>query len=258
MRLLIKSIQFHFLSYWSTPLNFWSGVIGMLVNNILTLLGVWAMLFAGKSQLDSSRDLFLITNFVMMTAWGLVHIFLGGVRSLDQQIQRGSLDLILTTPRSLFLMSAITASSLPAWADLILGIFGLFALSLNYGGFFLFHSFYMIILATLALFSLFILIGALTFWMNRTESLIDVLVNIILVFNTYPIFQNNFENKLFIFVIPILLAGVIPAQLIIAPSIKIFLLEFCGSFLLYFFCTSVFKLGLKKYQSSSLFTGIRS
>lgn len=255
--LFIKSAIFHFQTHWSSRAHFWSGVLGMLVNNALTLLGIWAMLFAGKPDLDPARDVFLITNFLLMIGWGVVHVFLGGVTNLDQQINEGGLDLALVTPRAPFLLLSYSKSHLPAWGDVILGLIGIVIYSFYYGPFFFAHSILATAVSTLSLYAFFLFIGCLAFWFRRTESANSVLLNICLAFNTYPVIDTASGLRWILFLSPILLAGVIPARAITNPSLELLGLEIVGGIILFILVRAFFYLGLKRYQSNSGMSGQR-
>jgi ABC-type uncharacterized transport system permease subunit len=223
----------------------------MIVNNSLTLLGIWAMLFAGKEQFNEARNNFFLMNFVIMAAWGFVHVFLGGVARLDTQINEGALDLAMTTPRSPFLMLSITRSDLPAWGDMLLGLIGLVGFSIYLGPVFFLRATLMTTFASLAIYSFFLCVGSLAFWFRRTEAAYSVLVNMFLAFNTYPIFSEGAGFRWAIFVMPALLGGVIPARYILNPSLRTLLIEAAGSIAFHLAARLIFALGLKKYQSAS-------
>jgi ABC-type uncharacterized transport system permease subunit len=251
IQLIAKFSKCHLASQWSSQSNFWSGVIGMLVNNYLTLLGIWAMLFAGKPALDSLSETFLITNFILMLAWGAVHIFLGGVSNLDQQITEGALDHALIAPRSSFLLLSLNKSHLPAWGDLILGFFGLFVFAFRFGFLFFLQSIFISIFAIIALFAIFMFIGSLAFWFRRTEAVHLVLVNICLAYNTYPIVDTGTGMRWLLFMLPILFIGVVPAAFVVQPDLNIMVYEIIGSLLFYLLVRQTFYFGLRKYQSNS-------
>lgn len=253
MRLLLKSALFHFQTHWSNKANFWSGILGMLVNNSLTLLGIWAMLFAGKDGLVEARDSFFVMNFILMLAWGLIHLFLGGIANLDTQISQGGLDLAMTAPRSPFFMLSLTSSQLPAWGDLILGAVGLGIFAVKWGGLFFAHAVFISAFASLALYSFFLFVGCLAFWFRRTEAAHSVLINMCLAFNTYPIFDGAGSGfRWGLFFAPILLVGVVPAAYLRDPSLYVLGIEAVGSILLFLAMRQLFFLGMKKYQSASV------
>lgn len=256
LKLIWKSAQFHFDTHWVNQTHFWSGVVGMLVNNALTLLGIWAMLFAGKLHLVEASDMFFVTNFILMVAWGFIHIFLGGIARLDSQINEGGLDLAMTTPRSPFLTLSLTTSDLPAWGDFTLGLLGLMILSFKFGFLFLLHVLVMLVFASLSLYAFFIFVGCMAFWFRRTEAINSMLVNFCLAFNTYPFLSKDGGARWILFLAPILLSGVIPASYIMSPSMEGMLGEILGSFLLYYLAKKFFYLGMRRYQSTS-FLGLQ-
>ena len=211
------------------------------------------MLFAGKASLVEARDSFFVMNFILMLAWGLIHVFWGGVTNLDTQINQGSLDLAMTTPRSPFFVLSLTSSHLPAWGDVILGSLGLGIFAFRLGPIFFLHGILITAFATLALYAFFLFVGCLAFWFRRTESAHSVLINLCLAFNTYPIFSGaGAELRWTLFVVPILLIGVVPASYFLHPSWSVLGVEIVGSVLLYLAMRKFFFIGLRKYQSASV------
>lgn len=251
MRLLWKSILFHVETQWSSQSNFWSGIIGMIVNNALALTGIWAMLFAGRSEWNETRDLFLMMNFTLMIGWGIVHVFLGGITNLDSQINRGSLDLALTAPRHPFFLLSLTRSYLPAWGDILMGGLGIGYFLLQKGILSFLVGFSLCAFATIAMYSFFLLIGCQAFWFRRTDAGRSVLLNICLALNSYPIFDER-GPRWVIMLTALFLVGVIPAQYFSHSSWQLLTIEIVGSICFFVVASLVFNLGLRRYQSVSV------
>ncbi|HPI41137.1 MAG TPA: ABC-2 family transporter protein [Pseudobdellovibrionaceae bacterium] len=252
MRLIRLAISAHLRTQWSSQFNFWSGVLGMLVNNFMILVGVWAMLFAGKEQFLQERNNFFIMNFVLMFSWGVLHVFFGGITNLDQQIHKGFLDISLTHPRSPLLSMALTQSYLPAWGDVILGGVGLAVFAYQLGWMFFIGALIMTISSFVALFAIYVLIGSLAFWFRRTETAYSMLVNMFLAFNTYPVIDGSVLSlRWTTFLIPLLLIGAIPSTYLQQPSVEVFLIEVVGSILLVLISYGVFRMGLLRYKSTA-------
>jgi ABC-2 type transport system permease protein len=250
---VFRAAIFHFRTHWSNQANFWSGITGMLVNNSLILFGIWAMLFAGKSHLNESRDGFLMMNLILMLAWGCLHVFGGGATTLDTQITQGHLDSAMTTPRAPLLVLSLTSSYLPAWGDMLLGFIGILAFSFRLGPVFFLHALLISIFATLALLAVYLFIGCLAFWFRRTDNAHSVLVNICLAFNTYPVYEGSGAGpRWMIFILPLLLSGAVPAAYLVNPSLKMLALEAGGSVVMFFLARAVFHRGLRRYQSASV------
>lgn len=257
MQLVLKAIKYQFLSQWSDKYHFFTGIIGMLVNNTMVLVGIWAMIFAGKTGLNEARDGFLIMNFVLMLSWGYLHCFLGGISTLEKQINDGTLDLALVGPRNPFLVLSINKSYLPAWGDIALGLIGILIYSFKLGIIFFFQALLMSVFSFVALYAFFLSIGSLAFWFRRLDVANNVLINMCLAFNTYPIFNGDYLHRWLIVLVPILLVGLIPSDFLLQPSLKLLLVELIGSILFFFVARFVFYYGLKKYQSNSLLGSYR-
>lgn len=251
MNLLLRALRYHLQMHWSNQANFWSGVLGMIVNNALVLLGVWAMLFAGKAGLDDSRDQFFLMNFMIMLSYGSVHVIFGGISQLDRQINEGGLDLALVTPRNPILMLSITSSHLPAWGDLLLGFLGLLFFALRGQPWILVQGMALAAFAALTMYSFLLLIGTLAFWFRRTEAAYSVLINVFLAVNTYPVLASGTSLRWRLFLVPALMAGSLPAELLLNPSPRLVALEVGGSLAFYLIARAAFASGLKRYQSVS-------
>lgn len=257
MKLLWLAFLAHFNSHRSTATNFWSGIIGMIVNNILVLVGVWAMLFAGKEHASTQGRFFLLVNFIIMILWGVFHIFMGGLRELPALIHNGGLDIHLLSPRPQWISVSITASDLPAWGDVFVGALGLAYFSIQGGFFFFAYLLLNLLISLFALIFFFLALGSLSFWFRRSEILNNCLVQMMLAINTYPIVDRQQNFKLFLFLFPSLTLGILPATLLEAPSMTTFAWQGLGCLILFMASWFLFKFGLKRYQSSPIFTSSR-
>jgi ABC-2 type transport system permease protein len=257
MKLLWIAFLAHFNSHRSTATNFWSGIVGMVVNNILVLVGIWAMLFAGKEHAQTQGRFFLLVNFFIMTLWGVIHVFMGGLRELPNLIHNGGLDIHLLSPRAKWLSVSVTASDLPAWGDIIVGALGLAYFSFQSGFVFFANVLLFLMISMLGLTCFFLTLGALSFWFRRSDSLNNCLIHMLLGINTYPIVDRQQNFKLFLFLFPGLTLGIIPATFLQEPSMETFAWQVFGCLLLFLTSKLLFKFGLKRYQSSPRFTSFR-
>jgi ABC-type uncharacterized transport system permease subunit len=232
----------------------------MLVNNAIALGTIWAMLFAGRPELSEQSSAYACMTLVNMTAWGFLHIFLGGWIELGAQIDGGGLDTALMTPRSPLAMTSITQSYIPAWGDLVMGIVGLLVLAVTkHGPLFFLHGLLMSALAALALGGLFITIGSLGFWARRNERLTNTLVMMVISVNSYPVFDSLGDPlKWLLLFAPVTVVGVIPARFLIHPDLATLAAETAGAIVLFGLARSLFRRGLRRYQSTPAFTGART
>ena len=259
VRLLLLSSRAHLRAHWSTPSHFWSGFIGMLINNAISLGTIWAMVFAGRPDLSEQSRAFACMTLVNMTGWGFLHIFLGGWADLGNQIDGGALDSALMTPRSALGMTALTASYIPAWGDLVMGVGGIIFLALTeYGALFLVHGLLMSAFAAMAFSGLFIIIGSIGFWARRNDRLSNTLLMMIISVNSYPIFDSIGDPlKWLILFAPVTVVGVIPARFLLHPDMTTLAAEAVLAAAIFFGATWMFRRGLSRYQSTPMFTASR-
>jgi ABC-2 type transport system permease protein len=248
--------RFHFNSYWSTQSNFWSGVLGMILNNILVLVGIWAMVFTGKTDQKDAELAFLSMNFILMASWGIVHLLMGGLTELDQQINDGRLDLTLISPRAPLAVAMHSHFHLPSLGDLVFGLIGIAILGFQNGLPFFVRSLVMVSSSCFALIGLFVLMGSISFWLRRTDAISNLIINVSLSFNVYPVIpiqQLGLNSpKWILFVFPFLLLGVVPTRYLIEPTSAWLLTQLLGSLLFFCIAILVFKTGLRRYQSVSI------
>ncbi len=260
IRLWILASRAHLRAHWSSPSHFWSGFLGMLVNNAIALGTIWAMLFAGRPELGEQSAAYACMTLVNMTAWGFLHIFLGGWIELGSQIDGGGLDSALMTPRPALVMTSITQSYIPAWGDLVMGLGGLVILAtVKYGPLFFLQGLLMSALAAAALSGIFILIGSVGFWARRNERLTNTLVMMVISVNSYPVFDSLGDSlKWLLLFAPVTAVGVIPARFLLHPDAATLATEASGAFLLFGLGAGIFRRGLHRYQSTPAFTGART
>ncbi len=114
LKLLSLSLKYHFDSQKSNPMNLIAGTVGMIINNLIVLWGLWAMLFYNKPNGASLTVYFISLNAMIAIAWGSLLFFVGGFRSLGEYIEEGSLEPMLSTPRHPLVLVGLSQSSTPA------------------------------------------------------------------------------------------------------------------------------------------------
>ena len=261
--LLLLAFKCHWRAHRSTSINFWSGIIGMIINNVLLLLGIWAMLFAGKDHLNSQKIYFFTINFVLMFAWGIFHILFGGLALLANLIHTGGLDRHMLSGRPIWLSVATLRSDLACWGDIVIATCGFAVLFYYHGWLFAFGTILMLAMATLALMFTYVAIGTLGFWISRSGELNNVLINAFLAINSYPVLDPKSNHKVFMFLIPALAAGMIPGEFLntlLTPLayplvLKWIAYEGLGTAVIGAIAFALFHWGLKHYQSSPFYTG---
>jgi ABC-2 type transport system permease protein len=97
-----------------------------------------------------------------------------------------------------------------------------------------------------------ILIQSLAFWLGIMSNLSALALNAMLTFGIYPITLFDNYAKLILFtLIPAALMGAVPAEFIRAFTWRSLAELFAGAMIFLVIAISVFRLGLKRYESGS-------
>jgi len=251
MKLLFLSLRYHFDSQKSNPMNLIAGTLGMIINNLIVLWGLWAMLFNNKPNGESLTVYFLALNAMITIAWGSLLFFLGGFRSLGEYIEEGSLEPMLSTPRHPLLLVGISQSSTPALGDIIQGFLNIAVLCFmrqwEIASKTLIFSFF----SAMGFLSLFILAGSFAFFLKRGNALSQLFIECNLSLSFYPtgkIFTDF--GKFLIMLTPAAFTGLLPITAIEYASLENVLNASIGSILFFSLACLIFNLGVKKFQSS--------
>lgn len=186
LRMVALALRHHWDAHKSNPTNLFAATVGMVVNNLIILWGLWAMLFDGKPDSQQLTVYFVSLNTIVTIAWGSVCFFFGGVRSIGEYIEEGTLEPMLATPRNPLLLVGISQSIAPAFGDIVQGFFNLAAL---------FYLGPLAMAGRCALFSLisaagflglFVLAGSISFYVRRGGTLSQLLVECNLSLSAYP------------------------------------------------------------------------
>ena len=255
LRLLILALKYNFDSQKSNPMNLIAGTFGMIINNAIVLWGLWAMLFDGKPDGKHLTMYFLCLNSIVTISWGSILFFLGGLRNLALHVEEGTLEPMLSTPRHPLLLVAISESSTPALGDILQRLCNLFAIFYLAGAMLALRSFLLVFVSIIGFMGLFILAGAIPFFLKRGNSFAQLFIECNLSFSFYPsgkIFSDY--GKILLYLIPAAFTGILPMAAIETASwvnAIIAIIAIIGAIIFFLLSISVFMKGLNNYQSSS-------
>ncbi len=252
LNLVKLALQYHWDAHKSNPANLFAGTIGMLVNNLIVFWGLWAMLFDGKPDAEQLTIYFLALNAMVTLAWGANCFFLGGIRSIGEYIEEGSLEPMLATPRDPLLLVAISQSSTPALGDLLQGCCNLIALFFLAPIALASRCVLFTLVAAAAFLGLFILAGSIPFFVRRGNAMSQLLVECNLSLSFYPtgkIFTDR--GRVLLYLTPAAFSGVLPMGAIESGSWTSALVAVVGAGTFLGLAILIFRHGLRRYQSSS-------
>lgn len=252
LRLLILALKYNFSAQKSNPMNLIAGTLGMIINNVIVIWGLWAMLFDGKPDGQQLTIYFLCLNSIVTISWGSILFFLGGLRNLAVHVEEGTLEPMLSTPRHPIFLVAISESSTPALGDIIQGFINLIVVFYLAGAMIALRSFFFVFVSTIGFMGLFILAGSIPFFLKRGNSFAQLFIECNLSFSFYPsgkIFSDY--GKILLYLIPAAFTGVLPMNAVESASWVHAIIAILGAVGFFLLAVNIFMRGLKNYQSSS-------
>lgn len=252
LRLITLALKYHWDAQRSNPVNLFAAVFGMILNNVIVLWGLWAMLFDGKSDSQAMTVYFLALNGMLVIAWGSVCFFLGGLHSLGTYIDEGSLEPMLSTPRSPLLLAGISDSLTPALGDVLQGLLNIIALFFIASPDQALRCFGLTFVCGLAVIGLFIFTGSLPFFLKRGSGLSQLLREVCLSLSFYPtgkIFGGS--GRVLLFITPAAVIGLLPMKAVEDGAWDSIAISAVAALAWLWISIKVFSFGLKRYQTAS-------
>lgn len=256
LRLAIINIKKNFLNARELKSAFIISIIGMFLNNFsFTFLWLYFGKSVGVLNGFAPMDIFGIYA-INTTSYGIVCAFLYGLFNIPSYISSGNFDKFLITPKNTLIKVVTSSISTSAFGDLLFGVtcFIIFCLStkLSFIGILLMILF--IILSTIIFFSFSLICMSISFYLMDGENISNGLYGMFVGSSLYH--GGAFTGVLkaiFIFIVPSLLLGAVPIEIINSFSflkilLFIILTVFWLVFSIYFFYRS-----LRKYESNNFF-----
>lgn len=226
-------------------------VIGMMVNNFI-YFAIWIIFFQRFNDVRGwgINDMYL-TFGVLASSFGLVSLLFGNAFNLSDIISKGRLDYYLSFPRPVLLHAVASRMIASGMGDFTYG-FVSYALSSYFTWDGLTRFVFATLLAATVFAAFLILIQSLAFWLGIMTNLSALALNALLTFGLYPITLFDNYAKLILFtVIPAALMGAVPAEFIRTFTWQSLAQLLVGAVLFLLVAITVFRLGLRRYESGS-------
>jgi ABC-2 type transport system permease protein len=230
---------------------FLSQVIGMMLNDFI-YFAIWIIFFDRFKQVRGwgLNDMY-ITFGVLASAFGLVSLLFGNAFNLSDIISKGRLDYYLSMPRPVLLHAVASRTISSGMGDFTYGFLS-YALSGYFGWDGLARFVLGTVLAATVFASFLILVQSLAFWLGTMTNLMNLMLNAMITFGIYPITLFDSTAKVILFtLIPAALMGAVPAEFIRAFTWGTLGEMLAGAAGFLFLAVSVFRLGLRRYESGS-------
>jgi ABC-2 type transport system permease protein len=255
IRFAVESIKQNLRSSAELRSSFLISLFGMTINNSAFLV-IWMSFgklagdMGGWNYID-----YLLAQGILTIAFGVCYGFFAGIRYLPETVKHGDLDKYLLSPKNTLLRLSVSRFESSAMGDLL---FGLLCVGM---WIYLTDNFSFIVLVNVVLFSvsascIFFFFGlaanSLAFYFADSRTIVSGVLEMLLTPAIFygGAFQGVLRN-IFIFIVPAMLLGNLPLEIIKNPSLEMYFIVFCVTLFWIFFALLIFKISVKKYESTS-------
>ncbi len=251
LKFLLAIWKANLLSAMEYRVAFLTQAVGMMVNDFMYFI-IWIIFFDRFKEVRGwgVNDMFL-TYGVLASSFGLVSLFFGNAFNLSDIISKGRLDYYLSMPRPVLLHAVASRMIASGMGDFTYGF-----VSYGLSGYFSWDGLFRFVLATLLAATVFaaflILIQSLAFWLGIMSNLSALALNAMLTFGIYPItLFDNYAKFMLFTIIPAAFMGAMPAEFIRTFTWQRLLELLAGAIVFLLIATTVFRVGLRRYESGS-------
>lgn len=256
LKLAVVNIKKNFLNARELKSAFIISVIGMVLNN-LSFTFLW--LYFGKSvgvlNGFAPMDIFGIYA-INTTAYGVINAFFYGLFNIPSYISSGNFDKFLITPKNTLVKVVTSDISTSAFGDLLFGVmcFLIFLLSTKLSLIGILLMIIFTVLASIIFFSFSLICMSISFYLMDGENISNGLYSMFVGSSLYH--GGAFTGVLkaiFIFIVPSLLVGAFPLEIILNFSLFKLLLLICLTLFWLVFSIYFFYKSLRRYESNNFF-----
>ncbi len=237
--------------------SFLMNVFGMAINNTAFII-IWVFFVKTVGVINgwTAADIIGLLGFTTI-CFGIVLSVGDGLRRLPDLVSSGSFDRFLLSPKNLLVRIATSSFGSSAVGDMIFG-----AVCLIFYGILIQATLYqvlliifLIIIATIIFLSLVIIIHSTSFLFTDSD---QVTLGIFNFFLTPSLFNGGAFHGLmrvfFMFIVPSLLVGTIPVEIVRDVSVSKLILIIILSVFWFWLSIKIFNKCVKKYESSNFMT----
>jgi ABC-2 type transport system permease protein len=247
MTLILKFVLVNCQAIRRCRLNFWIDITIALFKQIFFLLS-WKIFFTSYNHVSGwyFKDMLAMYGLLSISI-GVVELFFGGIKDLSFFIESGKLDSILLYPNSPVLNIGTSDGTLSSLGDIILGLICLSYSDLFTKNFFIFI--FLIPLNILFLFSLYLYINSLGFFIKESSFFLRDLNSKIMIFLTQPASGYKGIIKAISFtIIPVALGNYLPIKFFKTPDLQTGITLIISVLIFFTLSISIFNYGIKKFK----------
>jgi len=256
VKLALLNIKKNFQNAKELKSAFVTSIVGMCINNIAFIV-LWYYFgkMVGNINGWEPFDIFGLYGF-SATSFGLVDCFFYGIYNIPTYISTGNFDKYLLTPKNTLLKVSTSAISTSAIGDLVFGIicFLIFAVISKLTFLQVAVSILLMLVASIIFFAFSLICMSVSFYLMDGENISQGLYGMFVSASLYHGGAfTGILKAIFVFIIPSLLLGAIPVELVKSMSLShICLISLLTIFWLVL-SIAFFYRSLRKYESNNFF-----
>jgi len=256
LKLALLNIKKNFKNEKELKSSFIISVVGMAINNIAFLI-LWYYFGKTVGEINGWKplDIFGLYGF-SSTSFGLVEALFAGMFSIPEYITSGNFDKYLLTPKNILLKVSTSKISTSALGDLLFGVicFIVFAIYNKLTMIQLLISLLLIIVSSLIFYSFSLICMSISFYLMDGHNVSNGLYGMFLSNSIYHGgAYTGVLRFIFMFIIPSLLLGAIPVEIVKNLDINSLLMILALTVFWFVFSILFFYKLLKKYESNNFF-----
>ena len=256
IKLALTNIKKNFMNAKELKSAFITSIIGMCINNIAFVI-LWYNFgkLVGNINGWEPFDIFGLYAF-SATSFGIVCAIFNGIYNIPQYISTGNFDKYLITPKNTLLKVATSAISTSAIGDFVFGIICLviFSIVAKLSIIQILMAILLIIISSIIFFAFSLICMSVSFYLMEGENVSQGLYGMFVSASLYH--GGAFTGVLkaiFIFIIPSLLLGAIPVEIIKNLTLSNILFILVLTILWLMLGVAFFYKSLSKYESNNFF-----
>ena len=256
IKLALLNIKKNFKNEKELKSAFIISVIGMAINNTAFIV-LWYYFGKTVGELNGWRpmDIFGMYGF-SVTSYGIICSLFDGIFDIPSYISTGNFDKYLLTPKNILLKVSTSKISTSAIGDLIFGIscFIIFVFYSKLSFIQILCSIFLMIIASIIFYSFSLICMSISFYLMDGNNVSQGLYGMFISNSLYHSgAYTGILKIIFMFVIPALLIGAIPLEIIKSLSIDNLLMLLGLAIFWLILSIMFFYKSLKKYESNNFF-----
>lgn len=251
IKVTFLSIKYAIMREMLNKVTFISNVIFMILNNA-SFIVQWLVLYSIKNEFGgySFNQVMLLWGLAAST-YGFSHFFCKNAYKISDYVVSGKLDAFLVQPKNVLIQTITSDISVSALGDILYGFIMVFITGFSVSKLVLFTIFS--ILGAISLTSFAVLLGSISFWVTKADTIASTGFRLATNFATYPggIFKGFVKGLLYI-ALPVGIVNYLPVDVMYNFDIRIVVICLVYCIIITVLACAIFNKGLKNYTSSNL------